>query len=63
MHLTFFILRWRRLRRATHTSFNSRAVRNFEPFQTETAANLALRMMAHPAEWEHNLETYVGLSS
>ncbi|KAI0088578.1 cytochrome P450 [Irpex rosettiformis] len=49
---------WRRLRRASHTSFNSRAVKSFEPFQTETAAHLALHMIGKPTAWEHNLEIF-----
>ncbi len=53
------VRRWRKIRRASHSNFNGKDVKKFEPFQTKTSVEVALRMMAKPDKWERHLDTYV----
>ncbi|KAI0088550.1 cytochrome P450 [Irpex rosettiformis] len=53
---------WRRFRRAAHEGFSIRAVEKYQPIQAEAAAIAMLRTVAHPEDWEHNLEIYTASS-
>ncbi|KAI0792996.1 cytochrome P450 [Irpex lacteus] len=49
---------WRKMRRASHESFNPRAVEKYLPIQAEAAAHAVSRILAQPDSWEDNLKRY-----
>ncbi|KAI0088549.1 cytochrome P450 [Irpex rosettiformis] len=49
---------WSRMRRAAQGSFSATGVRRFEPFQTRSAAQMAVLMMQHPEKLAKNLEIF-----
>ncbi|KAI0088548.1 cytochrome P450 [Irpex rosettiformis] len=49
---------WRKMRRASHESFNPRAVEKYLPIQAEAAAHSISRILAQPESWEENLKRY-----
>ena len=48
--------RWRKMRRASHESFNPRAVEKYLPIQAEAAAHAVSLILAKPDSWEDNLK-------
>lgn len=46
------------MRRASHESFNPRAVEKYLPIQAEAAAHAVSRILAQPDSWEDNLKRY-----
>ncbi|KAI0700086.1 cytochrome P450 [Cytidiella melzeri] len=53
---------WRKMRRASHESFNPRAAEKYQPIQAESAAHAVSRIIASPQSWEENIKRFTASS-